>query len=201
VFRLSPPVAGNDPPLFAVISRLAHQKGVDLILEVLPQLLALGGQLVMVGSGDPGLEDDLRSAAMRHPGQVGVIVGFEPALAHQVEAGADFFLMPSRYEPCGLNQMYSLRYGTVPIVRATGGLEDTVVDLAHPDGNGFKFNDFLPQALMWAVHRAETLYRDPPSLNNARKRGMAREFSWTRAARQYAALYEAEARAVKRKAL
>jgi starch synthase len=191
--QLSPPTTEADPPTFAVISRLARQKGIDLILDVLPELMATGAQLAVLGSGELELEERLRAAAARYPGQLGLYIGFQPRLAHRAEAGADFFLMPSRYEPCGLNQMYSLLYGTVPVVRATGGLDDTVQDLSLPEGDGFKFTDFVPEALMWAVRRALALYAKPAELEAARQRGMGHDFSWKRSAQQYIGLYETAA--------
>ncbi len=142
-----------------------------------------------IGSGEGHLEDGMRALQARFPGQVSVHLGFEPALSHLVEAGADFFLMPSRYEPCGLNQMYSLRYGTVPIVRATGGLVDTVE--GGLDGNGILFDAFHPAALLAAMRRALALYADPPRLADFRRRGMEKDFSWDASARRYEAVYKA----------
>jgi starch synthase len=174
-------------PVFGIVSRLAWQKGVDLILDVLPTALGSDIRFVAVGNGDPRLEEGLRELQRRFPRQVGVFIGFDPALSHLVEAGADFFLMPSRYEPCGLNQMYSLRYGTVPIVRATGGLADTVD--GSDEGTGVVFDDFVPEALLWAVERARALFADPVRLRAFQRRGMARDFSWTASARQYERLF------------
>lgn len=174
-------------PVFGIVSRLAWQKGVDLLLEVLPTALESGIRFVAVGNGDPRLEEALRELQRRFPLQVGVFIGFDPALSHLVEAGADFFLMPSRYEPCGLNQMYSLRYGTVPIVRATGGLADTVD--GGDDGTGIVFDDFEPRALLWALERARTLFADPERLRAFQRRGMAQDFSWGASARRYERLF------------
>ncbi|MFY1824806.1 glycogen synthase GlgA [Myxococcus fulvus] len=179
----------EDVPVFAIVSRLAWQKGMDLLLEVLPTALQADIRFVGVGSGEGPLEEGLRALQARFPRQVSVHLGFDAALSHLVEAGADFFLMPSRYEPCGLNQMYSLRYGTVPIVRATGGLVDTVE--GGLDGNGILFEAFHKSALLAAFRRAQALYADPPRLADFRRRGMEKDFSWDVSARRYEALYSA----------
>ncbi|XXF79342.1 glycogen synthase GlgA [Myxococcaceae bacterium GXIMD 01537] len=174
-------------PVFGLVSRLAWQKGIDLLLEVLPTALQADLRFVAVGSGERGYEDGLRHLQARFPGQVGTYIGFDAGLSHLVEAGSDFFLMPSRYEPCGLNQMYSLLYGAVPIVRATGGLADTVEGGLH--GNGLLFEAFHPAALLGAIRRALALYADPPRLAEFRRRGMERDFSWAVSARKYEGLY------------
>ena len=150
------------------MSRLTDQKGFDLIWRVAPELMALDATWVMLGSGERRYEEAWRTLAASYPERVSTTIGFDERLAHHIEAGADMFLMPSRFEPCGLNQMYSLRYGTVPIVRATGGLNDTVEDVAAPEtGTGFKFRDYTPEALVSTVRRALSAYRDaaggPPS--------------------------------------
>ena len=156
------PAGDNDlrRPVIGVISRLTHQKGFDLVGVAAEQLMALDATWVLLGSGEPHYERLLRSMAERHPDRVASVIGFDERLAHFIEAGADMFLMPSLYEPCGLNQLYSLRYGTLPIVRATGGLEDTVADASEPGGNGFKFRDYSPGALVAAVTRAVEIYKD-----------------------------------------
>ncbi|MCP3139031.1 glycogen synthase GlgA [Pyxidicoccus xibeiensis] len=177
----------GDAPVFAIVSRLAWQKGMDLLLDVLPTALQADIRFVGVGSGERHLEEGLAALQARFPEQVSIRVGFDPGLSHQVEAGADFFLMPSRYEPCGLNQMYSLRYGTVPIVRATGGLADTVE--GGLDGNGILFEAFHPAALLGAIRRALALYADAPRLDEFRRRGMDKDFSWTVSARRYESLF------------
>jgi len=183
-------------PLFGVISRLAEQKGIDLVAESLEAILDVGGQLVLLGTGEPALEERFRTAAAAHPGRVAAVIGFDVALSHKIEAGADFFLMPSRYEPCGLNQMYSLRYGTIPIVRATGGLDDTVTpfDRKTGEGNGLKFEAATADALALAIYRAAGLYRDPAARSRLRANGMQGDFSWERSAREYEALYREVAR-------
>jgi starch synthase len=177
-------------PLFGMVSRLAQQKGIELLLEVLPQILKRDVDVALLGSGDPGHEAALFGLRSRFGDRVGTYVGFDNALSHMVEAGSDFFLMPSVYEPCGLNQMYSLRYGTPPIVHATGGLDDTVVDASLPEGNGFKFMDYRDAAFLWAVDRARQIYDAPESLEALRRRGMRADFSWDVAAANYVALYE-----------
>jgi starch synthase len=144
-------------------------------------------RFVAVGNGDAGYEEGLRQLQARFPSQVGVHIGFDLGLSHLLEAGSDFFLMPSRYEPCGLNQMYSQRYGTVPIVRATGGLADTVE--GGLDGTGILFEAFHRTALLAAIRRALALYADPPRLDAFRRRGMEKDFSWAASARKYEALY------------
>ena len=183
-----------DAPLAAFIGRLVEQKGADLILDALPQLLARGLRLVILGSGDADLEARVRRTADAHPGQVAAHLGYSEALAHLIEAGADLFLMPSRFEPCGLNQIYSLRYGTVPVVHRTGGLADSVVDaspenLAQGTATGFQFAPATTGALAGAVHRALDLYADRPRWEALMRRGMAQDFSWQRAAGHYLALY------------
>lgn len=177
----------GDAPVFGIVSRLAWQKGVDLLLDVMPAALQADIRFVAVGSGEGHYEEGLRALQARFPKQVGVHIGFDRGLSHLVEAGADFFLMPSRYEPCGLNQMYSLRYGTVPIVRATGGLVDTVE--GGLDGTGILFEAFHPAALLAAIRRGLALYADPPRLESFRRRGMERDFSWTNSARKYEGLF------------
>jgi starch synthase len=177
----------GDAPVFGIVTRLAYQKGVDLLLDVMPTALQADVRFVAVGSGEGHYEDGLRALQARFPKQVAVYLGFDRPMSHLVEAGADFFLMPSRYEPCGLNQMYSLRYGTVPIVRATGGLVDTVE--GGLDGTGILFEAFHPAALLAAIRRGLALYADPERLEGFRRRGMQRDFSWTVSARRYESLF------------
>jgi len=186
-------------PLFAVVSRFAPQKGLDWLLATAPQVLALPAQLAILGGGEPQLESGFRALARSHAGQVGVTIGFDDALAHLIEAGADAFLMPSRFEPCGLNQMYSQRYGTPPIVRATGGLADTVIDcspatLADGSASGFVFHDASADALLAAAARAAGTWRDQATWRALQRNGMARDFRWETSARKYAAIYARLAR-------
>ncbi len=183
-----------DAPLFAVISRLTHQKGLDLLLEIAPALTAIPAQLVVLGRGRRELEQAFAALGAAWPGQIACVIGFEESVAHQIEAGADAFLMPSRFEPCGLNQMYSLRYGTPPIVRATGGLADTVVDTWHaPDSgcpaDGFVFEEFSATALMSAIVRAVAAYRNPQVWRCLQQAGMARDFSWSAATKSHGIIY------------
>jgi starch synthase len=189
-FGFPQPDVVSPRPLFAMVSRLTAQKGVDLVLAALPWMLARADfEVVLLGSGEEHYERGLRALAARFPERVGVYIGFDTALSHNVEAAADFFLMPSQYEPCGLNQMYSLRYGTVPIVRATGGLDDSVRDAALGNGDGFKFEHFEPDALAWAMGRALEAWRAPAVLEVLRQRGMAVDFSWRLSAARYEQLY------------
>lgn len=182
--------------LLGVVSRLDRQKGIHLLIEALQQLSDVDIQLVTLGTGARDLEDGLRALAASYPERVSVIVGFDESLAHLIEAGADAFLMPSAYEPCGLNQMYSQRYGTVPIVRATGGLRDTVVDytpehLASATASGFTFGPLAVAPLVDAIRRAEHLYRTEPATWRALVTHiMGIDHSWQQSARAYRALYE-----------
>ena len=178
-------------PLLGFIGRLVEQKGVDLILAALPRLLAGGARLALLGSGERRLEEALRQAARHYPGRVGVHVGYDEGLAHLIEAGSDLFLMPSRFEPCGLNQLYSLRYGTPPVVTATGGLADTVVDVdADPAaGNGFHLPAVDADALAVTVERATTHWRRPAAWRRIQGRGMGGDYSWDASAEAYLRLY------------
>ncbi|MFH1043730.1 MAG: glycogen synthase GlgA, partial [Pseudomonadota bacterium] len=181
-------------PLFAAVSRLTAQKGLDWLLEIAPQVLSLPAQLALLGSGEPKLEHGFRALAHRHPGKVSTTIGFDEPLAHLIEAGADAFLMPSRFEPCGMNQMYSQRYGTPPVARATGGLADTVVDynpatLADGSASGFLFHEAGARALLAAVRRAAGVWRDNARWRMLQRNGMARDFGWETSARRYAAIY------------
>lgn len=181
-------------PLFADVTRLAEQKGVDLLHDAVLELLGSGEriQLALLGSGDPRLESALERLAQAFPESVATRIGFDPALAHRIEAGADFFVMPSRFEPCGLNQLYSLRYGTIPIVRATGGLADSIIDpRENPDSaNGIKFHEPTAQALANAMCKGIGLFRHPEVLDMFRRRGMRTDISWTRQAAAYLELYD-----------
>lgn len=179
-------------PLFASVTRLADQKGVDIQLAALQEMIAAKMQFVLLGSGDPLFENAYRELARRHPQQVAVRLGFNNGLSHRIEAGADFFLMPSRFEPCGLNQMYSQRYGTIPIVRRTGGLADSVqhFDAGSGLGTGVVFNDYDVGAVHWAVETAFDLYADKPRWKQLVQNAMAQDFSWQRRVADYVALYE-----------
>jgi len=182
----------------AAIGRLAHQKGYDLIARALPEMVKRNVQFVMLGTGDAALEDDFRVAAAKHPQRISAQIKFDDALAHRIEGGADVFLMPSRFEPCGLNQLYSLRYGTLPLVHAVGGLADSIKEAAPKgqkpgqDGWGFRFDEENPAALLDALDRALLLWNDKPGWRAAMDRAMARDHSWGRAAEQYEALYRGQ---------
>ena len=176
--------ADADRPVIGIVSRFARQKGFDLIDEIKPELLDEDISLVVLGSGDGDYESMFRHLAQTRPDKVGARIGYDNALAHRIEAGADMFLMPSRYEPCGLSQIYSLRYGTVPVVRATGGLDDTI-----DEDTGFKFRDYSGAALLDALRSAVKAYGDRERWIGMMKRGMRKDFSWSAAAAEYLALY------------
>ena len=183
-----------DCPLFGVVSRLTHQKGLDLVAAIGDALIGLPAQFVLLGSGEVGLVTAFRELAARHPGQVAVTIGFDEGLAHRIEAGADIFLMPSRFEPCGLNQMYSLAYGTPPLVRATGGLADTVVNfspagLADGSANGFVFVDATPEAIFDTARWAAAVWQDKPAWRQLQRNAMAGQFGWAGPAWRYYELY------------
>jgi starch synthase len=180
-----------DLPIFGSVTRLADQKGIDLTLGALEEMLAAPLQFVLLGSGSREYERALQMLASRHPGTVAVQIGYDPALAHQIEAGCDFFLMPSRFEPCGLNQLYSARYGTVPIVRRTGGLDDTVIDATDnvAQANGIKFLEPSAHALAKAMRKALLLHQEKQLLQRYRVNGMRANFSWDRAVKEYEAVY------------
>ncbi len=173
-----------DRPLIGIVSRFVSQKGFDLTVEILEELLDEDVSLVVLGTGEKAYEDRLLAAAALHADNASVRVGYDDPLAHKIEAGSDMFLMPSHYEPCGLNQIYSLRYGTIPIVRATGGLDDTV-----DKTTGFKFTDYTPKALLAVIRAALAAYRDRKSWETMMKRGMAADHSWKASAEEYSVLY------------
>jgi starch synthase len=186
--------AEDQGPLFGAVTRLTSQKGLDLLLAALPGLLALGGRLVLLGSGDSALEAGFRAAERTYRGKIGIEIGYDEALSHLIIGGSDSILVPSRFEPCGLTQLYALRYGSPPVVRRTGGLADTVVDateatLADGTATGFVFDDETPEALLEAIRRASALYGDRTAWRGLMRQGMIRDFSWTASARQYQALY------------
>jgi starch synthase len=181
-----------ETPLVAMVTRMTRQKGSDLVLEASAGILGLGVGLVVLGSGDPDIEQGFRYLADWYGGRAAIRIGYDEALSHRIEAGADVFLMPSRYEPCGLNQMYSLRYGTVPVVRATGGLDDTVRDPrdARERANGFKFHSPAGGDMVAALGRAVEAYRNPQWWRELRRVGMSEDFSWGVSAARYEKLYE-----------
>lgn len=181
-----------DRPLIGCISRLSDQKGFDLILEIARPMLDRGVAFVLLGSGAESYERAFQQLREYRPNQVGVYLGFSNELAHKIEAGADMFLMPSRFEPCGLNQMYSLKYGTVPIVRAAGGLDDTIenFDRSSGRGNGFKFYDYDSQQLLEKIYEALVVYADKEAWRALMLNGMRQDFSWDASARRYIELFE-----------
>jgi starch synthase len=190
-FRLDPGAGG---PLFCVISRLTRQKGLDLLLACLPRLIARGARLVVLGTGDADLEAGFTAAATAYPGQIGAVIGYDEALSHLIQAGADAILIPSRFEPCGLTQLYGLRYGTLPVVARTGGLADTVIDaneaaLDEGVATGFQFAPTTAAALADAIDRACDLFADPSRWGVAVRRAMKHNVGWTVSAARYAGLY------------
>jgi len=185
----------EDVPLLGIVSRLTHQKGVDLVAAAAERIVAMPSQIVVLGEGERDLEAALAQAAARHPDSIAVQIRFDEALAHLIEAGADAFLMPSRFEPCGMNQMYSQRYGTPPIVHATGGLADSVVDcraetLESGAASGFAFTAPTQDAMVAAIERCIHMWRDERAWRRLQKSAMARRFGWSESAAEYAGLYE-----------
>ncbi len=184
----------EDGPLFIVITRLTWQKGMDVLPEVLDHLVGNGARLALLGSGDASLEAALRSGAARHPGRIGIRVGYDEALSHRMQAGGDAILVPSRFEPCGLTQLYGLRYGCVPVVSRTGGLADTVIDanpaaLAAGVATGVQFSGVNYHSLAAAIARTVALYRQPEQWRRIQRNGMASDVSWSRSGAEYAAIY------------
>ncbi len=192
--RSSLPV-NKSVPLFGLISRLVEQKGIDLIIDCLDEMVNMPLQFVLLGSGDKSVEQKLLSFARLYPKKISVTIGYDEALAHQIEAGVDIFLMPSRFEPCGLNQMYSQRYGTIPIVRETGGLADTIEDtlpksLSKNTATGISFKEASSGALLEAIKRTLLLYNDKKTWKKIQTAAMEKDFSWEKSAKHYLALYE-----------
>ncbi len=186
----------DDVPLFGVVSRLTTQKGLDLVAKIGDRIKALPAQLAVLGNGDKLIEAAFRALAARHPDSIAVTIGYSEPLAHRIEAGADIFLMPSRFEPCGLNQMYSLAYGTPPLVRATGGLADTVVDysvanLSKGSANGFVFTDTTPAAILSTARRATKIWHNPKRWRQLQRNAMAGDYSWRVPAASYRDIYAA----------
>lgn len=186
----------KETPLIGIVSRLVSQKGFDLIINGIDEILKLNCRFVILGSGEIKYEDFFRSLSYSYPEKFGLKIGFDNHLAHLIEAGADMFLMPSKYEPCGLNQIYSLKYGTVPIVRKTGGLADTIRDwdlyteLNLHSGNGFTFNDYTADSMLDAINRALLKYRDKKVWKQIQLNGMKEDFSWDKSAKKYLQLYQ-----------
>jgi starch synthase len=179
-----------DRPVIGIVSRFARQKGFDLIAEIAEELMAMDLYIGALGTGEPEYEELFRSLAAKYPDKFLVKVAYDNTLAHQIEAGADMFLMPSRYEPCGLNQIYSMKYGTVPVVRATGGLDDTVEPFDGKKGTGFKFSEYAPAALLATIQQAIEVYRQPKAWRQLMHNGMRKDFSWPSSAKQYVKIYQ-----------
>ena len=177
--------------LLGMISRLDNQKGFDLLVKKLDEILALKVGLIVLGSGDELIQRAIKKAAERHPGRVGFEISFNEPLAHRIMAGADIFLIPSRYEPCGITQMYALKYGTIPEVRATGGLNDTIVqyDPKTGEGNGFKFGPYKLAAMVTAIRKAVNFFQDSSAWKRLMANGMKADFSWNRSAQSYLEIY------------
>jgi starch synthase len=194
LFRL--PAENLDRPLIGIVSRFADQKGFDLIAAEASDLMKENLAIVALGTGQPEYEKLFKELARKYPARVGVKIGYDNALAHKIEAGADLFLMPSRYEPCGLNQIYSLRYGTIPVVRSTGGLDDTIqnFDPKKMQGTGFKFEAYEGRALLECVRAALKTYREPKAWRAMQANAMAKDFSWKASAAAYVTVYEAARR-------
>ncbi|MCY0096595.1 glycogen synthase GlgA [Hoeflea ulvae] len=187
-------LAGTDGPVFTVVSRLTWQKGIDVLTELVDDIVAMGAKLVVLGSGDQALEAALEAATARHPGHVGVVIGYDEPLSHLMQAGGDVILVPSRFEPCGLTQLYGLRYGNVPVVARTGGLADTIIDAneaasAARVATGFQFSPVTPDALREALRRAVRAFADPKVWARLQNQGMKADVSWDRSALRYADLY------------
>jgi starch synthase len=181
-----------DTPLFGTITRLAEQKGVDIQLGALEEMLSADIQFVLLGSGSAAFERGYHKLSRRFPSRAAVRIGYDEGLAHRIEAGCDFYIMPSRFEPSGLNQMYSLRYGTIPIVRAVGGLDDSVVDFSQDAAraNGIKFHEYSARALAKAIRKALALYQQPGLLRRYRQNAMKADFSWNQTVGEYLKVYE-----------
>jgi starch synthase len=179
-------------PILANITRLTAQKGIDLMMQAAADILATGAYVISLGSGEKQYEDFWQRLRDHAPDRVGIYRGYSEPLAHKIEAGADIFMMPSRFEPCGLNQMYSLRYGTVPVVRAVGGLDDTVenFDVVTGSGNGFKFGPYRADKFAERIYEAIFAYSDPEIWRKIQLNGMSIDNSWENAARKYIDLYE-----------
>lgn len=183
-----------DKPLFSIVSRLTDQKGMDLVLAAVPELVSTGGQLIVLGTGEKTLEERFTAAAGTYPGQISVKLNYDETMAHRIIAAADVILIPSRFEPCGLTQLYALRYGTLPLARKVGGLADTVADTNHDSiqaqaATGFTFEAATATALVEAVRRTVTAYADRPLWRSIMERGMNRDYSWEESSKKYLALY------------
>lgn len=183
----------RDVPLIGLISRLSGQKGLNLIIERIDEMLSNDIQFVLLGTGDEYYQDQFRKIASRYEGKIAIYLGFNAELAQKIYAGSDMFLMPSRFEPCGLGQIISLRYGTIPVVRATGGLAETIIDYTkdNENGNGFSFVNFSSEEMIDAINRAIDVYKNrPDEWKMLMKRAMKMDFSWNSSAKKYEELYK-----------
>jgi starch synthase len=183
------PSSRNRIPLIGIVSRLADQKGFDLIEEVIEEIASMDLQMVILGTGQQKYHELFRQIAMQYPGKIGIELSFNNELAHRIEAGSDMFLMPSKFEPCGLNQLYSFRYGTIPIVRKTGGLADTVIPFGREQSTGFSFSEYSAAEMLEAIKQALNVYCDPSQWQPLMLRAMSQDWSWNKSARQYMQLY------------
>ena len=181
----------NNKPVLGMVSRIDKQKGLDLLIDILDDIISLDAGIILLGSGDRYIESAMTDAAKRHKGKIGIDTGLNNPLAHKIIAGSDIFLMPSRYEPCGLTQMYALKYGTVPLVRATGGLNDTIsrYDINTGTGNGFKFDSATSGELLKAIQQATALYKNNTEWKKLILNGMKEDFSWGKSAARYIEIY------------
>ncbi len=181
----------SDRPLIGLVSRLVDQKGLDILLESIHRILSMDVQFAVLGTGEPYYEEALSAVSKRYLGKMSAVIGFSGILAQKIYAGSDMFLMPSRFEPCGLGQLIAMRYGSIPIVRKTGGLEDTVLDYDEGSGtgSGFVFQEYSSLALIEAVSRAVDLYNNKRSWNSLVRNVMEQDFSWNRSAALYTELY------------
>lgn len=180
----------EDAPVIGIISRLADQKGFDILSQAMEDLMSMNLGVVVLGTGEKKYHDLFEGLAKKYPKKLGLKITFDNKIAHKIEAGSDMFLMPSKYEPCGLNQIYSLRYGTIPIVRATGGLDDTIQDYGGGEGNGFKFKEYSAQILLAKVKEAVKVFSNRKEWKKLVQKAMQQDFSWDRSAKRYAELYE-----------
>lgn len=181
----------QERPLLGFIGRLREQKGIDMVLEIIPQLMEMDVGVIILGEGDLGMENEIGNLVEQYPGQIGACIGYTEEKSHLIMAGADIFLMPSRYEPCGLTQLYSLRYGTLPVASGVGGLKDTVLSHPHPEATGFIFQDITSEGLLKAIEQAVQVWGQKTLWREMQHRAMSRDFSWQRSAREYIELYGA----------
>jgi len=182
----------DDAPVIGIISRLADQKGFDILSQAMEELMSMNIGIVVLGTGEKKYHDLFAELAKKYPKKLGVKITFDNKIAHKIEAGSDMFLMPSKYEPCGLNQIYSLKYGTIPIVRATGGLDDTIQDYDPKtgDGNGFKFKEYSSQVLLAKIKESAKIFSNKKEWKKLVQKAMQQDFSWERSAKRYVELYE-----------